>query len=251
MVEAKHAEPRSNALSIVTSIVILLIIATILLNDGCRDKVHRIYNMIPPRKAKLTLSLQNGPDDFLAYQAVVFDGKDSLTTDNEGELIIDDLPLGKHQYSIMYGDSLHRYTLNLRKDSTIIVNPRMQGHDIVKGDNSQNEVIQPSQQTGKTIDYDTQWFTVGRAVQFGAIRVKLVKMVNASNTVFVDICRTTGNNNSDCQTTIATNTELSRDNWIRFADGGYDYILELDRIDNIPNDTKNLAAFVNLTQTIR
>jgi len=249
MVNLRQAEPRSSALSIIAGIVFLLIVTTMLLNDGCRDKVHRIYNMIPPRKAKLTLTLQNGPDDFLAYQAVVFDGKDSLTTDNEGEVVIDDLPLGKHWYSIMYGDSLHRYTLNLRRDSLIIVNPRMQGHDIVKGDNSQFIATQIPQQQGKTIRYNTQWFTVGRSVQFGAICVKLIKMDSATNTVFVNICHTS--NNFTCQTIITDNTELSRDNWIRFIDGGYDYTLILDRIDNIPNDDKNLAAFVNLTQTLR
>ncbi|OCX54634.1 hypothetical protein BEL04_10415 [Mucilaginibacter sp. PPCGB 2223] len=249
MTEPRRIEPLSNASTVIAGIVILLIIATVFLNDGCRDKVHRIYNMIPPRKAKLTISLQNGPNDFLAYQALVFDGKDSLTTDNEGEVVIDDLPLGKHEYSIMYGDSVHHYTLNLKKDSLIIVNPRMQGHDVVQGDNNRYVAPMIQQQQDKTVRYDEQWFTVGRSVQFGPICVKLLKMDNSTNTVYVNICHTSGN--FTCQTTIADNTELSRDNWIRFIDGGYNYRLVLNRIDSTAQEKKNLAAFVSLTQTAR
>lgn len=252
MDDAEYIEPRFWTGKIVPAIVILLIILVICLNDGCRDKLHRLYNFIPPQKAKLTLSLQSGPDDFLSNQPLVFDGKDSLATDNEGEVVIDDLPMGKHSYSVMYGDSLHQYSINLKKDSAIIVTLRMQGRDIVQGDNQSGDgrgIAAIKSQKGKVTMYGSQWFTVGNSVQFGAICVKLVKLDNNINNVYVDICHTA--TNFTCEHTIVENNELSRDNWIRFTDGGYDYRLVLDKIDNTPQDTKNLAAFVSLTQTIR
>jgi len=252
MDDAEYIEPRFWTGKIVPAIVILLIILVVCLNDGCRDKLHRLYNFIPPQKAKLTLSLQSGPDDFLSNQPLVFDGKDSLATDNEGEVVIDDLPMGKHSYSVMYGDSLHQYSINLKKDSTIIVTLRMQGRDIVRGDNQSGDgpgIAEIKSQKGKVTMYGSQWFTVGNSVQFGPICVKLVKLDNNINNVYVDICHTT--TNFTCEHTIVENNELSRDNWIRFTDGGYDYRLVLDKIDNTPQNTKNLAAFVSLTQTIR
>ena len=250
MDDAEYTEPRFWTGKIVPAIITAFIILTIFLNDGCRDNLHRLYNFIPPQKAKLTLSLQSGPDDFLSNQPLVFDGKDSLTTDNEGEVVIDDLPMGKHYYSIMYGDSLHSYTVNLKKDSTIIVTLRMQGNDIVRGDRQENaSAPEVKSQKGKITLYGSQWFTVGSSVQFGPICVKLVKLDNNINNVYVDICRTT--TKFVCETSILQNNELSRDNWIRFTDGGYDYTLVLDKIDNAPQDTKNLAAFVSLKQTLR
>ncbi|WP_448702891.1 hypothetical protein ACFGVR_11100 [Mucilaginibacter sp. AW1-3] len=250
MADTEYKEPASWAGSIISGMVILLVIVTILLNDGCRDKIHRIYNFIPPQKAKITLTLQSGPGNFLPNQALVFDGKDSLTTDNEGEVIIDDLPMGKHRYTVMYGDSLHSYTLNLKKDSLITVTLRMQGNDIVNGEASGSHAGTVKQSAkGTVLMYGSQWFTVGKSVQFGAICVKLVKLDNATNSVYVDICHTVAN--FACQTGITGNEQLSRDNWIRFTDGGYDYRLVLNKIDNTPGDTKDLAAFVSLTQTVR
>lgn len=252
MDDAEYIEPKFWTGKIVPIIVVLFIILVICLNDGCRDKLHRLYNFIPPQKAKLILSLQSGPDDFLSNQSLIFDGKDSLTTDNEGEVVVDDLPMGKHSYSIMYGDSLHQYSVDLKKDSTIIVTLRMQGSDIVRGDNESNAVrgaVEVKSQKGKVTMYGTQWFTVGNSVQFGPICVKLVKLDNNTNNVYVNICHTA--TSFVCQTNVVENNVLSRDSWIRFTDEGYDYRLVLDKIDNTPQDTKNLAAFVSLTQTIR
>jgi len=252
MDDAEYVKPGFWTGKIVPAIIVLFIILVICLNDGCRDTLHSLYNFIPPQKAKLTISLQSGPDDFLSNQPLVFDGKDSLTTDNEGEVVIDDLPIGKHSYSIMYGDSLHRYSLNLKRDSTIIVTLRMQGNDIIVGNKQvadEHGEAAVKLQKGKVTTYSSQWFTVGNSVQFGSICVKLVKLDNNINNVYVDICHTT--TKFTCETSILQNNELSRDNWIRFTDGGYDYTLVLDKIDNTPQDTKNLAAFVSLTQTLR
>jgi len=250
MDDTEYIKPRFWTGKIAPAVFVLFVILVICLNDGCRDKLHRLYNFIPPQRAKLTLSLQSGPDDFLSNQPLVFDGKDSLTTDNEGEVVIDDLPMGKHSYSIMYGDSLHRYSLNLKKDSNITVILRVQGRDIVRGeDQSSTASAEIKSQKGKATVYSSQWFTVGKSVQFGAICVKLVKLDNNINNVYVDICHTT--TNFVCETSIVQNNELTRDNWIRFTDGGYDYTLVLDKIDNTPQDTKNLAAFVSLTRTLR
>lgn len=250
--EAEYRKPQPWAGKVIPAIIVLVIIAVICLNDGCRDRLHRLYNFIPPQKAKLTILLQSGPDDFLLNQPLTFDGKDSLTTDNEGEVVIDDLPMGKHSFSIMYGDSLHQYTLNLKKDSLVNVTLRMQGNDIVKGNKQPTDEranVEIKSQKGKVTLYGSQWFTVGNSVQFGPICVKLVKLDNNSNSVHVNICYTI--TNFTCQYTIVADNELSRDNWIRFTYAGYDYKLVLDKIDNTPQDTKNLAAFVSLTQTIR
>jgi hypothetical protein len=252
MGDAEYIEPRLWTGKIVTAVIVLFIILVICLNDSCRDRLHRIYNFIPPQKAKLTISLQSSPDDFLSNQPLIFDGKDSLTADNEGEVVIDDLPVGNHSYSIMYGDSLHQYTLNLKKDSLITVTLHMQGNDVVKGGGQptgERGDVEVKSQKGKVTLYGSQWFTVGNTVRFGPICVKLVKLDNSANNVYVNICHTA--NNFTCQNTIVDNNELSRDNWIRFTDGGYNYRLVLDRIDNTPQDTKNLAAFVSLTQTVR
>lgn len=250
MKDAEYIEPRFWTGKIIPAIIVLFVILVICFNDGCRDRLHRLYNLIPPQRAQLTLSLQSGPDDFLSNQPLVFDGKDSLTTDNEGEVVIDDLPLGKHSYSIMYGDSLHRYSLNLQKDSNIVITLRVQGHDIVRGDGqSNNATAEIKSQKGKVTMYSSQWFTVGNSVQFGSVCVKLVKIDKNINNVYVDICHTT--TNFICETSIVQHNELSRDNWIRFTDGGYDYTLVLDRIDNTQQNTKNLAAFVSLTQKLR
>lgn len=252
MDDFEYTEPGRWIGTIISGTIVLFIILCICLNDGCRDKIHRIYNLIPPQKAKLTIQLQRSPGDLLSNQLLILDAKDSLTSDNEGEIVIDDLPVGKHSYSILYGDSLRRYTLNLKRDSQMAVILYLQGNDIVKG-RPRTTVVQRAagvqSQKGKTLTYNPQWFTVGKSVQFGPICIKLVKIVDGSNTIYVNICHTNGDFN--CQTTIAENSELSRDNWIRFIDGDYDYRLVLNRIDNTPQVAKNAAAFVSMVQIAR
>lgn len=231
--------------------IALIVISVICLNDGCREKLHYIYNLIPPQKARLTIFLKNRSGEQLSNQPLIFDDKDSLITDNEGGIVIDGLPMGRHWYSIMYGDSLHLYPVNLKKDSSIIVTLRMQGKDIVEGKQPANiqQIAGIDLKKGKVLTYNQQWFTVGKSVKFGQVCVKLVKIEDRANTVYVNICRTT--DNFICQTSITENTKLSRDNWIRFADNGYDYTLTLDRLDGTTQDTKNIAAFVSMVQTVR
>ena len=237
--------PRKLPGIIVTVLLVFIVYST----DSLRDTLHKLYNAIPPQKVRLTLVVKNEQNEAQVNQLLIFDNKDSLYTDNEGAINFDTRK-GQHVSTVNYADSTHNDTFNLQSDSLISILMPVRGQDMVKGEAYEIKPEAPgvirATPTKSKIIYGAQYFKVGNSLQFGNINVKFLRLDDANNAIYVNICYTV--TNWVCKTELVSNTPVTRDNLVKFADDNYNYKLLLQKIDRV--GTMNvLVAYVSMEQT--
>ncbi len=247
------AVARPRAVNVFIPIGIVVAIFVCIYIDPVKHVIHKIYNFLPPQKATLGIVVRGDAGDILQNRLLVLDGKDSLYTDEEGQVTIDYLHLGKHTYAVMFEDSVHNFAVNLNKDVLLNVTMHIVGKDEItdapygQAPKQQGTVMQPV--VPKYVSYPVQWFKLKNTVQFGDICVRLTAMDTINNTISVNICYSL--QKFQCNDPIITNATVTKDIWYEFTDHNIDYKLSLQKLDTPNPSTDELAAYVSMQQTLK
>jgi hypothetical protein len=240
--------PRAINIFIPVGIVVAIFVGIYI--DPIKQFIHKIYNMLPPQKATLGIVVRGDSGDILQNRLLVLDGKDSLYTDDDGLVTIDSLHLGEHTYAVLYEDSVHNHTMDLKKDVLANVTMHIAGKDEISDQpieqQSEHAIALAPPVSPKSVSYPVQWFKLKNTLQFGNVCVRLVGIDTIKNTINVNICYSL--KEYVCDDPIIGNAMVNKDIWYGFEDRNINYKLILQKIDTPSLASNELAAYVSMQQ---